>query len=398
MTLRLYYSDAYLRTFEANILRGWPQEKHYAVVLDQTGFYPTSGGQPHDVGTLEGIPVIDVYEEQGDIVHVLEQKLTPGPVRGEIDWARRFDHMQQHTGQHILSQAFLSRTDAETVSFHLGENSSTIDLDCHQLTPDQAAGVEDLANKIVMQNRAVSTRSVSQEEAATIGLRKPPAVNGIVRVIEVEGFDLSACGGTHVRSSGEIGSISIRRWELRRNKIRVEFLCGWRALRDHRQKNAVVLRLAQDFSVGEWELEEAVKRLRAEAQTCHSTLKRLREQALDHEAEVLYSKAPVHGGYRVVARAFKNRNPDEVRLLAIRLAHKEQTVALLGCANDVGRIFFARSEDLSMNMKELLQETCQSIGKGGGGGTPSMAQGGGLPAHTVEQALTLASNTIVSVA
>lgn len=396
MTVRLYQSDAYLRTFNAHVLRCLPLNDHYAVVLDQTAFYPTSGGQPHDIGTINEMSVVDVYEENGDIVHLIMGTLPLGSVHGQIDWQRRLDHMQQHTGQHILSQAFFAETGAQTLSFHLGKDISTIDLDTDHLSPEQMTRVEDRANTIVMENRPVIIRSLTQEEVPTAGLRKPPTVKGTVRVVAIEDFDLSACGGTHLKSTGEAGMIFVRRWERQRKKIRVEFLCGWRALRDFRQKNNAILHLAKSFSVGDWELIEAVERLQAEVQSCHRSLKTLKEQALDHEAQSLLSDAHPQDHWKIVVKAFEGRSPEEVRILSLRLVHEEGVVALLGAVNEMGRLFFARSSDLPMDMAELLRETCESIGSGEGGGRGNLAQGGGLPSQEVYEALAFALQKLTS--
>lgn len=217
-----------------------------------------------------------------------------------------------------------------------------------------------------------------------------------MRVVEVQGFDLSACGGTHLRSAGETGTISIRRWERQRKQLRVEFLCGWRALRDHRQKNTAILQLANNFSVGESEVVEAIERLRTDAQLCQRALKKLKQQALDYEARALLSEAPTHNDCQVVVRVFSERDPQEVRVLALRLVRGTRSVALLGAVNDMGRLFFARSADLSMDMGSLLQETFRAIGEGGGGGRPNLAQGGGLPPQEVERALALALERLIS--
>jgi len=396
VTLRLYRSDAYLCAFDAEVVRCRPLGEHNAVVLDQTAFYPTSGGQPHDTGTINEIAVIDVYEKDGDIVHLLTEKPPLGSVRGRIDWQRRLDHMQQHTGQHILSQAFLLETGAQTLSFHLGEHTSTIDLDSDHLSFEQVTRVEDLANTIIMQNRPITICSLAQEEVPVAGLRKPPTVKGTVRVVAVEDFDLSACGGTHLKSTGETGTILIRRCERQRKKIRVEFLCGWRALRDYRKKNSVIQHLAQSFSIGERELTETIERLQTEVRSCRRSLKELRAQALEHEAQSLLSEAHPQDHWKIVVRAFKERDPQEIRILALRLVHGEGVVALLGAINDQGRLFFARSADLPMDMSDLLRETCEAIGSGGGGGRPNLAQGGGLPSQEVEEALALALQRLTS--
>jgi len=395
MTERLYYSDAYLRDFEAMVVQSHQQDGHHLVILDRTAFYPASGGQPHDTGTIAGVPVIEVSEDGDTVLHRLADSIATGPVRGRIAWERRFDHMQQHTGQHVLSQAFLREIGAQTVSFHMGESASTIDLDREQVSAEQLARVEDLANSVVMEDRPVTTRSFAQDQASIANLRKPPTIAGDIRVIDVDDFDRCACGGTHVRATGEIGAIHVRRLERRHQCTRVEFLCGWRALRDHRWQNSTIRHLAQSFSVGAGELAQAVDRLQTEAQGCQRMLKELRQTSLDHEARALLALTPTDDNLTIVAKDFEGRDPQEVRILALRLAASESTIALLAATDQTGRLFFARSADLAIDMSQLLQETCAHIG-GGGGGRPNLAQGGGVPVEKVREALALATQKLLT--
>jgi len=234
MTQKLYHEDAYQQEFWAQVLERIAVSNGLGLILDKTCFYPTSGGQPHDQGTLNGIPVSDVFEREDDgaVVHVVGGQVEGSvlkkgeTVHGQIDWEHRFDHMQQHTGQHILSQAFLQLLDAETVGFHLSAESSTIDVDKASLEVAQLDRVEELANAIVFADRRVRTYFVDQESVQDLALRKHPGVTGQIRIIEVEGFDLSPCGGTHVKAAGEVGPIAITKSERRGSETRVEFLCG----------------------------------------------------------------------------------------------------------------------------------------------------------------------------
>jgi len=381
MTERIYYNDSYMVSF---LSVGGKQ----GLVLDRTCFYPTSGGQPHDTGSIQGVAVTDVYEEGDAIVHVLAKPVTGWKVLGRIDWERRFDHMQQHTGQHILSQAFLEQLGANTVSFHLGERLSTIDLD-RQLSAELARHVEDRANEIVMENRPVVIRFVAREDVAALGLRKPPTVEGEVRIVDISGFDRSACGGTHVNATGEVGLIKIRRWERRGKETRVEFLCGWRALRDYRWKNETILSLANEFSVAEREILEAVHRQINEIKSLRRESNRLRDQVLDYEALALLAEAKDCGDVRVVVHAFEDRDPEDIRRIALRMIEGDRRVALLGLGAPKGRLVFARSADLSVDMGMLLKRVCAVVG-GGGGGRPHFVQGGGLPGERVREALDLA--------
>jgi len=396
MTLRLYYQDAYRTEFDAQVLRSIEGKKGtMGIVLDRTCFYPTSGGQPCDRGTLDGQPVFDVQEKAGEIVHWIAGKLQKQSVHGHISWPRRFDHMQQHTGQHILSQAFLQVLGAQTVSFHLGEESSTIDLDRATLEDAEAVAVEDLANEIVFANRTITARFVGPDELASLELRKAPVVKQDIRIVEIEGFDRSPCGGTHCSSTGEVGPIAIRKWERRGQQIRVEFLCGWRALRDYRWKTATVNELALAFSVKDRELSDAVLRLMQEAADNRRELQHLRDELLAAEAAKLLTEAKQWNDVRVVLRVFVERQPQEVRNLALLLAKGQKTIALLGTAGKQARLFFARTDDLTNDMAALLKKTCLTFG-GKGGGQPHLAQGGGLPGNKLDEALNFAYRILIT--
>ena len=218
-TQRLYYNDSYLTRFEAQILEVKPAGPGFHVYLDRTAFYPTSGGQPNDVGGIASTAVLDVVDEGDRIAHVADSEVPPGPASCQIDWARRFDHMQQHTGQHLLSAVFVELLGCPTVSFHLGSETSTIDLAAPEITATQIEAAETRANALGFENRPVAVRFYSPEEAVSIGLRKPSDRTDETRVIEIEGIDRSACGGTHVRATGEIGPILIRRLDrVRQNR------------------------------------------------------------------------------------------------------------------------------------------------------------------------------------
>lgn len=374
---------------EASIVAG-----RACLVLDRTCFYPTGGGQPCDRGLINGVGVVEVYEEGGQVIHVLADAMTEEEVRGQIDWQRRLDHMQQHTGQHILSQSFLRLSGAETVSFHLGQESSTIDLDRETLSQSQVTEVEDLANEIVQGDRPLRAYFVEAHQLAQLKLRKSPAVEGSVRIVEVEGFDLSPCGGTHLRRTGELGLIKVRRWERRGRESRVEFLCGWRALLDYRWKNEIINRLALDFSVKDREVSEAVQRLMAEDKANRRELNRLKEELLDHQAHTLLEGAEERGGLRLVRHLFDDRDVEEVRRLALRLVDHEGCVALLGVRGEKGNLVFARSDDLPFDMCQLLKRACCMV-EGSGGGRPHLAQGGGPAVDRLEEALNFAWQEIM---
>ncbi|MGQ9595550.1 MAG: alanyl-tRNA editing protein, partial [Anaerolineae bacterium] len=298
---RLYYEDPYLTEFSARVVDRRTWDGRPALVLDRTAFYPTSGGQPHDTGRLNRARVVGVEEDpEGRVVHILDVPVEEDEVRGQVDWARRFDHMQQHTGQHILSQACWQVLRAETVGFHLGDETSTIDLDVAGLDFGALEQAEALANEIVFQDRPVRAAFFSEEEAATLPLRKPPAVHGAIRVVQVEGFDCSACGGTHVRRTGEVGPIAIVRVEHRGQESRVHFVCGHRAARDHRQRVHITSTLMSALTVGLGDLPEAVARLQEDLRAARKEARDLRERVLDDETEALLAAASRWGQWRVV--------------------------------------------------------------------------------------------------
>src|SRR5437588_6313240 len=249
-TERLYYSDPYLLEFDANIVETKPIGNRIGVVLDKTAFYPTSGGQPNELGTINDVPLVDCMEDTagGNVLHVLERKIEGPSVHGRIDSDRRADHMQQHSGQHVLSQAFVELFNWPTVSFHLGVVACTIDLPADSVSREQAEKVQELANRIVRENRDVAVRYVAHEDIAEAGLRKPTERTGDIRVIDIAGYDRSACGGTHVRTTGEIGSILITRIERAKKQTRVEFICGNRVRKYARQGNHTLEAIRQTIS------------------------------------------------------------------------------------------------------------------------------------------------------
>jgi alanyl-tRNA synthetase len=404
MTERLYYDDPYLTRFSAHIVERVQWEGQPAVILDRTAFYPTGGGQPHDTGflrdarALQDIPVVDVAERESDgaVIHVLTAPLQADQVEGQIDWDRRFDLMQQHTGQHILSAAFLERFDANTVGFHLSDDYSTIDLDRAPMSTEDLTGVEALANAVVFENRAAVARFVPDEEVPDLLLRKALAHQGPVRVVEIPDFDCSACGGTHLQATGEVGLIKITRSERRGAETRVEFLCGRRALADYDAKNTLVLDLAREFTVGYWEVPDLVHRLAGDLKETQRELRRTRDALLDAEAVALWHGAATVGDARVVRAHLSDRPPDDLKHLAQRLVAHPQTVVLLaaGKAGQKGFLTFARSADIDVHMGTLVRQACETIG-GRGGGRSEFAQGGGPQGDRVPFALDAAFQSLV---
>jgi alanyl-tRNA synthetase len=391
LTERLYWQDAYRREFSARAIESGLCGGRPAVVLDRTLFYPTSGGQPHDTGALNGVPVVEVVEDGDLLWHVLATPLSPGPVFGAIDWERRFDHMQQHSGQHVLSQAFERVLGAETVSFHLGAEASTIDLARSELDIAAMAAVEAMANEVIWDNLPVMAREYSADEAAALALRKQPAGHERIRVVSVGDFDRCACGGTHLRATGEIGAIHIRRWERSRGGVRVEFLCGRRAQSDYAVRDAALQALAGSLSVGIEELPDALGRVQAAEAAARRAAENLRLRLLDLEWPQLAASAePARGGeWRLVCRVLEGYDAGNMRYLAGKLVEQPGMVALLAVTDPAPQVCFARAQDVPLDVNQLFREVAVPHG-GRGGGRPQMAQGGGLAPEALAAVLAAA--------
>jgi alanyl-tRNA synthetase len=369
VTDRLYYTDSYLADFIASVIA----VDGLRVYLDRSAFYPTSGGQPHDTGQLDGLRVVDVIDEEPRVAHLLASPAPFSPeavVHGVVDWRRRFDHMQQHTGQHLLSAVFEELFHYPTVSVHFGDTSSTLDLDTESLTPEEVIGAERRANRAVLENRSVT---VSFEDAATvIGLRKPPDREGEIRLVTIDGLDLSACGGTHVRSTGEIGPVMIRRIERVRKQCRVEFLCGWRALARSRADFDALTRMATTMSAGIDDLHALVE---SQAESLRAAESERRKQA---DAMARYRAHELHAGATAdasgVRRIVDRSSPiEELRAIAQALSRLPRTV-FVGATQSPGAVVFAVSADMGINAGAVLKSALAAHG-GRGGGAPQVAQG-----------------------
>jgi alanyl-tRNA synthetase len=386
MTTRLYYADAYLKTFTARVVEQLTHDGRPAVILDQSALYPEGGGQPGDRGWLDQVEVVDVVERAHTILHLLSEPLPHDEVTGRIDWPRRFDHMQQHTGQHILSQAFIHVLGAETVAFHMSEGIDagvTIDLNKMSLQSRRVDEVEDLANRVVFENRLVSAQIVTSAELATIPLRRPPKVDQSIRIVEIDDFDGSACGGTHVARTGEIGLIKINKLERRGAETRVEFRCGKRALADYRRKNEMINRVAADWSVGFGELDQAAARFTAENKLLRKQVEDVQARIMDFELAEVTANLRVYGSYAVAARVWHERDMATLRRAAKQVIARPGTVVLFGSGGEHPALVFARSSDLAFDMNALIRGAVATL-HGKGGGAPEFAQAGG-PAASDEQ-------------
>jgi alanyl-tRNA synthetase len=423
-TERLYYNDSHLIEFEARVVdvtervSGWT-----AVVLDRTAFYPTGGGQPSDTGTLNGTRVVECIDDgERGVLHVM-QGVAPARdavVSGRVDWFRRLDHMQQHTGQHILSQAFVNLFNAPTKGFRVLENVCEIDVELANPATEVIERAVELANNVVWEDRAITIHNVSAEEAAAMPLRKESSREGELRLIEIEGFDLTPCGGTHAYRTGEVGMIVMRSWERAKGLVRIEFVAGMRALADYRRANKSAREVAALFSCGRDDGGQHAAQLVEENKELRRQVRALEELAAGVEAEKLFASAAVRDlssgsvqdlssgavqdlssgsvqdhGARVVAHVFEGRDAEFLKRVALTLIAHPHTIALLGSREkDAARLVFARSPDTNGDMKALMREACTLL-DGRGGGKAEMAQGGGKNVARLQEAIDRAAQSLL---
>ena len=409
MTDRLYYKDSFLYDFDAEV-RSVVESPRPALILDHTAFYPTSGGQIHDTGLISAsgtgtasgakFRITEVAEtEDGHVVHYLDaptKDLKPGSrVRGEIDPKRRRDHMQQHSAQHVLSAAFVRLFNMPTVSFHMAYDYCSIDLDTPVLTQEQIEAAEGLANEIVLENRPVDIRFAAREEAAALGLRKlPPTERDQLRLIDIRDFDLTACGGTHVAHTGQIGAVLLRKFERVRHGYRVEFVAGQRAVATARRDFSTLTETASLFSSNIYDVPQQARKSLDEIKS----LRKQREQSVEElaaaQAAALLAEIPERNGRKLVVRNFSDRDLNFIKLLAQKLTRQSAAIALLATESPQPVLVFAQSAGQPYDMAALLKETLTKLG-GRGGGSKDLAQGGAPTGEGLAGALAEAAQSII---
>lgn len=397
-TRRLYHDDSFQREFTARVLRCEPataapsseaKASSWQAILDQTAFYPTSGGQPHDFGKIGDAEVLEVYDRKDEIVHVVDRRIECVEVKASIDWPRRFDHMQQHTGQHLLSAVFQRHFALPTVSFHLGTDACTIDLRGPEPSEQILEDSERAANQMIFEDRRVCIRYGTAEELSRVGVRKQVDREGNLRAIEIEGVELQPCGGTHVKSTGQIGMILVRRCTKIRQDWRVEFVCGGRAEQRARRDFWLLRESAGKLSCAPEEVVFAVGRALAERDANFKNYRELLERLAAAEAALVLQSAPSDSdGIRMIDRTFSGMQPEFLGLLATELAKRENTIALLGHM-ECGQLCFAQHPSAGKDMNALLRQTLEKFG-GKGGGTRDFARGKIADPSCLQEALVLA--------
>ena len=398
-TERLYYQDSHLIEFEARItdktdrVSGWT-----AVTLDRTAFYPTGGGQPSDTGTLDGQRVLEcIDDEENGILHVIQGRAPEigAAVKGRIDWPRRLDHIQQHTGQHILSQAFVNLFNSPTRGFRVLSEVCEIDVELSNPTNELIERAVELANNVVWEDRQITIKTVTADEAAELPLRKEPSRDGELRVIEIEGFDLTPCGGTHAFHTGEVGMIAVRSWERAKGLTRIEFVAGTRALADYRRANKTARAVAALFSASRDDTPKLTARMVEENKELHRRVRVLEEVSARVEAEELLASTTADAaGVCIISQVLEKRDAESLKHLAMALIMHPKTVALLGSHDDdTARLVFAKAADAPGDMNVLMREACALL-EGRGGGKSDMAQGGGKNIAKLAEAIDAAAENL----
>lgn len=399
-TERLYYSDSHLIEFEARVtdkserVSGWT-----AVTLDRTAFYPTGGGQPSDTGMLNGARVLECIDAEDDgVLHVIQGRAPEigSAVKGRVDWTRRLDHIQQHTGQHILSQAFVTLFNAPTRGFRVMDDSCEIDVEVTNPTNELIERAVELANNVIWEDRQITIKTATHEEAARLPLRKESSRQGELRLIEIEGFDLTPCGGTHAYRTGEVGLIAVRSWERAKGLTRIEFVAGGRALADYRRANKTARAVAALYSSARDDAAKLAAHMLEENKELHRRIRTLEEVVARVEADELVATiSPDAAGIRVVTRIFDDRDAESLKHLAQALISHSNTIALLASREkEAARLVFARSPDTVGDMNALMREACVMI-DGRGGGKPDMAQGGGRNTEKLKEAIDEAAKALI---
>lgn len=386
---KLYYTDAYKKDFTTKIIKqDYDKDGNLYVVLNETAFYPTGGGQPHDTGILNGIAVIDVEEVDEEIRHFITEQLHTEEVEGKINWERRFDHMQQHAAQHILSAAFWDHFNIPTIGFHLGKETVTIDLETENLHAETVEKAVQIANKIVFENHPIRIQWMNLEEAKTLPLHKEPTLTENIRVVIIENFDYNGCGGTHPKYTGEVGPIQVLGWERNKGGIRLTFIAGWRTLKLMGQQQQIIKDVSKQLNSSENDIPAKVAQLLTSQKENEKTIQTMNEKLLYAEAnELLQQPSEIHAGI-LISKVFTNRSMQEIaKLSAIITEQQEHAITYFVIENeDKLQCILACGKTVTLDMNSLLKEALPAI-EGKGGGNKKSARGGGQAVMTGEEFL-----------
>jgi len=377
MTEKVYLENPYLRQLEARILEKKYSNNKYYVKTNKTIFYPNlAGGQPGDKGNINGVEVVEVYEDGNDIIHVLKNNIYSDKAKLTIDWNNRFDYMQQHSGQHLLSSVFYKLFNGETIGFYLGKEYVYIDVNIPKISKEDIEKVEQFANKIIFSNFSIKSYIVEKEEIDKIPVRKEPTVNSNIRIVEIDGIDFSPCCGTHVRNTGEIGLIKIRKVEPYKNNIRVEFVCGYRALKDYTWKNHYIMKISNLLSCKDKDVMDRFEKIYNNREKLEKENKLLKEKLCKYEAKELLQKSKVVEGVNVIFNKLNDYKFESIENITKYLKSMNNNVIILGMENDKNSKFIiSRSSNLNINIKNILNKISRNA-KVKGGGNAQTIHGG----------------------
>lgn len=378
MTNKLYMENPYLRNIDAKITEKKYRDKKYYIKLDRTIFYPhLSGGQPGDKGTINGIDIIETIEDNEDIIYVIEENINGQDVHISIDWENRFDLMQQHSGQHLLSYCFSKLLNGNTVGFYIGKEYVTVDIDIQNIAESEISQIEYLANKIIQSNFKIKSYFVDEKQLAKLDLRKEPTVNSNIRIVEIDGLDYSPCGGTHLYNTGELGLIKIRKWEHNRSNTRIEFISGNRAFNDYSWKHNFIKEIGLLLSSKDKDILNNVNKIYSQKEELEKENRNLRENLYQLKANEFLLESKSINNINYIMREPENMNFKDISYISTYLNNNnEKLVQIYGLYTDLGGQFFvSRSADLNVNLKEILEDISKEY-EIKGGGSPNTVQGG----------------------
>jgi alanyl-tRNA synthetase len=387
VTEKLYYKNPYQFEFDASVISSFKDKQGVGVVLDRTCFYPEGGGQPSDTGWLNQTPVLDVRLKDGKIVHYVDGEVSSTEVHGKIDAVRRLDFMQQHTGQHILSQSLLQACRFNTVSVHFGEDITTIEMQTPAVTKQELEKVEELANSIIMRNLPVKVHWVSPEEVPKFNVRRPPPDVNEIRLVEIEGFDVTACGGTHLARTGEVGLIKIVGLEKIRGRVRLLVKIGKRVLAEYGKKNELVQELVQTLTCGQEDIIPRIRTMQMQLKEFQREISGMESRLMANEAQAALSSATEVNGKKIVKKIFRDADYNKVKAFTDEIISEPNRVVVgMNVNGEQLRWIIAHSLAAELDMRQLIEPLLHII-EGKGGGRPNMLQGGGKNPGGVEKFL-----------
>lgn len=376
MTEKVYLENPYLRQLEARIVEKKYANNRYYLKTNKTIFYPNlAGGQPGDKGTINGVEVLETYEDGEDIIHVLKDNIHSDKVKMTIDWNIRFDYMQQHSGQHLLSSVFYKLFNGETIGFYIGKEYVYIDVNIPKISSEEIEQVESFANKIIFSNFSIKSYTVEREDMNKIPVRKDLKINSHIRIVEIDGIDFCPCCGTHVRSTGEIGMIKIRKVESYKGNIRVEFVCGYRALKDYTWKSNYIRDISSMLSSKDKDVKYKVEKLYKEKERLEKENRSLREWVYKYEAKSLLDESKTYDEIYIIVKKFSDKNLKDIQNIASFLNSYENTISLLAVVNEEkSQFIISRSNNIDINLKNIMSKVSEDT-EIKGGGSPNSVQG-----------------------